>query len=131
MTAYSGHEGSIEISSTPVGELKEFSINDSIETFNPRAKKDQYRRTGTTIKMWDGSLTCNFDIGDTTQELLIVGASVDLTMYPTGDDVGRSVISGNAIVTQVAISSPENDVVSKQVTFTGNGTLTYGAVPTP
>lgn len=128
MAAYSGHEGLIEIGGVAIGELKSFSVKDSIETFNPRAKRDLYRRTGTTIKMWDGSITCNFDVADATQELLVVGAALDLTLFPTGDDEGRSVLTGNAIITEVSLDSPENDVVSKQVTFMGNGLLTYDTV---
>lgn len=129
MATHTGNEGVIKLSATAIAEVVSFSINTHAELAEDTAKGDTWRTYKNTFQSWDGSLTCHFDETDTTgQNLLVSGADAALDLYPGGESSGNMHFSGNAIVEEVTIESPEDGIASFAITFQGNGTLTTATV---
>ena len=129
MTTYHGNDGVVEVGANAVGEVTEFSVQTSAQTTDNTAMGDEFDTHLVHRKAWNGSLSCNNDPSDTNgQAALLEGASVVLTLYPTGNASGRQTLSGTATITGVDTRTNKDGVVSANFTFQGNGALTRGSV---
>lgn len=129
MATHTGNEGVIKLGANAIAEVVSFTLNTHAELAEDTAKGDDWRTYKSTFKSWDGSLTCHFNEEDTTgQALLTEGADAAVDLYPGGEASGAFHYSGNAIVEEVTIESPEDGIASFAITFQGNGTLTRASV---
>lgn len=129
MATHTGNEGVIKLGANAIAEVVSFTLNTHTELAEDTAKGDDWRTYKPTFKSWDGTLTCHFNEADTTgQNLLTEGAEAAVDLYPGGETAGNFHFSGNAIVSEVTIESPEDGIAPFSVTFQGNGTLTRAAV---
>lgn len=134
MAYHSGNNGiikAITTSGTPaaVGEVKSFNLSinaDRVEVSS--IGSGAWKGSISGLKSWEVSLTCNYDPADAPQADLIENAEVDLELAPSGETTGYEKFTGTAIVNSVSISVGENEVVTYEVTLTGDGALTRGTV---
>lgn len=127
-----GNTGLVRVGANTVGEVMEFEINSSFATVKDTAMGDVWEthieNAGT--KSWDGSLTCNWDPADTNgQNVLVLGASVTLNLYPEGNQSGDRYLSGKATITSKPISVNRESTVRVTFSFEGNGELQELTVP--
>lgn len=123
-----GREGVVKISSTTIGELKNYSLSHSSDTVEDSVIGDTYRTRVATMKMWSVSGDLFWDEADAGQLLMTIGSSVTLNLYPEGASSGDYYYSGAAIVTKFDVTANFDGLVEASAAFEGNGTLTSTTV---
>ena len=126
MATHTGSEGTIKVSSTTVGELRSYSLEQTADTIEDTSMGDTTRSYKSALKGWSGSASLFFDEADAGQLLLVLGTSIALKVYPEGASSGDKYYYGDAIITGSNISASFDGMVEAEVTFTGTGTLTFG-----
>ena len=126
MATHTGSEGTIKVSSTTVGELRSYSLEQTADTIEDTSMGDTSRTYKSALKGWSGSASLFFDEADAGQLLLVLGTSIALKVYPEGASSGDKYYYGDAIITGSNISASFDGMVEAEVTFTGTGTLTLG-----
>lgn len=128
-THWAGSEGTVKVGANAVAEITAFSIEETADTVEDTSMGDTSRTFKVTLKSWNGSLECHWDETDTNgQVALTVGSEVTLNVYPEGATTGDTYLTGTAIVTGVSVAGELNGLVSRSLTFQGNGALTIGTV---
>ena len=123
MANHLGREGLIKISSTTVGELRNYSLANSSDTVEDSVIGDTFRTRKATLRTWSVSGDLYWDETDAGQLTLTVGASVTVNLYPEGADSTDTYYSGGGIVTKFDISAAFDGMVEGSITIEGNGTL--------
>ena len=76
-----------------------------------------------------GSFTCHHDVADAGQALLLVGAQVQIVLYPGGNASGEQTLTATVTITGVSKSADVNAAVSATYQFSLVGSWTQGTVP--
>lgn len=118
-----GREGLIKLSSTTIGELRNYALTHSSDTVEDSVLGDTYRTRLASMKTFSVSGDLYWDEGDAGQLLITIGSSVTLNLYPEGASAGDVYYSGAAIVTQFNVSASFDGVIEGQISFEGNGQL--------
>lgn len=118
-----GREGLIKLSSTTIGELRNYALTHSSDTVEDSVLGDTYRTRLASMKSFSVSGDLYWDEGDAGQLLITIGSSVTLNLYPEGASAGDVYYSGAAIVTQFNVSASFDGVIEGQISFEGNGPL--------
>ena len=126
MATHTGSEGTIKVSTTVVGELRSYTLEQTADTIEDTSMGDTSRTYKSALKGWSGSASLFFDEADAGQLLLVLGTSIALKVYPEGASSGDKYYYGDAIITGSNISASFDGMVEAEVTFTGTGTLTLG-----
>jgi len=126
MATHTGSEGTIKVSTTVVGELRSYTLEQTADTIEDTSMGDTSRTYKSALKGWSGSASLFFDEADAGQLLLVLGTSVAIKVYPEGASTGDKYYYGDAIITGSNISASFDGMVEAEVTFTGTGALTLG-----
>ena len=118
-----GREGLIKLSSTTIGELRNYALTHSSDVVEDSVLGDTYRTRLASMKTFSVSGDLYWDEGDAGQLLITIGSSVTLNLYPEGASAGDVYYSGAAIVTQFNVSASFDGVIEGQISFEGNGPL--------
>jgi len=118
-----GREGLIKLSSTTIGELRNYALTHTSDTVEDSVLGDTYRTRLASMKSFSVSGDLYWDEGDAGQLLITIGSSVTLNLYPEGASVGDVYYSGAAIVTQFNVSASFDGIIEGQISFEGNGVL--------
>jgi hypothetical protein len=124
MGTHHGKDGVVKAGSDSVGEVKAFTLTETIETVDDSAMGDTSKTHLTGMKGWSGSVTAHWDLDDTGQGALDNGASVTLALYPEGAGTGAKYKTGTATITEVTHRAEMNGVVEISFNYLGNGALT-------
>lgn len=125
MATHHGLDGSIKVGSNTVAEVRSFEIEVEQETVNDNVMNDTWRTHLTGLKGWTASCECLWDETDTNgQVALTIGSSVSLSLGPEGHTTGDTIYTGTATVKTIGVTTPHDGVVTRRITFEGNGTLT-------
>ena len=116
-------EGLVKISSTTIGELRNYALSHSSDTVEDSVIGDTYRTRLATMKTFSVSGDLYWDETNAGQLLITIGSSVTLNLYPEGSDTGDIYYSGAAIVTKFDISASFDGIVEGSIAFEGNGAL--------
>jgi len=123
MANHLGREGIVKISSTTIGELRNYALSHSSDTVEDSVIGDTYRTRLATMKTWSASGDLYWDEANAGQLLITIGSSVTLNLYPEGADTGDIYYSGSAIVTKFDVSASFDGIVEGSIAFEGNGAL--------
>jgi predicted secreted protein len=123
MANHLGREGTVKISSTTIGELRNYSLAHSSDVVEDSVIGDTYRTRLATMKTFSVSGDLYWDETNAGQLLITIGSSVTLNLYPEGSDTGDVYYSGTAIVTKFDISASFDGIVEGSIAFEGNGAL--------
>ena len=118
-----GREGLIKLSSTTIGELRNYALTHSSDVVEDSVLGDTYRTRLASMKTFSVSGDLYWDEGDAGQLLITIGSQVTLNLYPEGASTGDVYYSGAAIVTQFNVSASFDGVIEGQISFEGNGVL--------
>ena len=118
-----GREGLIKLSSTTIGELRNYALTHTSDTVEDSVIGDTYRTRLASMKSFSVSGDLYWDEGDAGQLLITIGSSVTLNLYPEGATTGDVYYSGAAIVTQFNVSASFDGIIEGSIQFEGNGTL--------
>lgn len=123
MANHLGREGTVKISSTTIGELRNYSLAHSSDVVEDSVIGDIYRTRKATMKTWSVSGDLYWDETDAGQISLTIGSSVTVNLYPEGADSGDTYYSGGGIVTKFDISAAFDGMVEGSISIEGNGAL--------
>lgn len=118
-----GRDGLIKLSSTTIGELRNYALTHTSDTVEDSVLGDTYRTRLASMKTWSASGDLYWDEGDAGQLLITIGSSVTLNLYPEGGSTGDVYYSGAAIVTQFNVSASFDGIIEGSIAFEGNGPL--------
>lgn len=125
MAVHTGSEGLIKIGSDTLGELKSWSLSESVEMIDTTTLGDSAKTFSTGTTEWSGSCDAFWDEADTAQSALTVGAEVTLSMYPEGATAGDKYYTGTVKVESIERDSSIDDTVNVSFTFKGTGALSF------
>ena len=118
-----GRDGLIKLSSTTIGELRNYALTHSSDTVEDSVLGDTYRTRLASMKTFSVSGDLYWDETNAGQLLITIGSSVTLNLYPEGADTGDVYYSGAAIVTQFNVSAAFDGIIEGSIAFEGNGAL--------
>ena len=122
MANHLGREGVVKLSSTTIGELRNYSLAQSSDVVEDSTIGDTFRTRRATLKTWSVSGDLYWDLADAGQVLLTVGSSVTVNLYPMGT-TSATYYSGGGIVTKYDVSAAFDGMVEGSISIEGNGTL--------
>jgi hypothetical protein len=128
MATHHGKEGVVKTNSNITGEVTSFTLETSADVVEDTALSDSAKTFLAGRTSFSGTVECNFDEADTSQEECTVGSSVAFTLLPEGNASGDASYSGTGIVTGMSISNPLDGVITRSITFQGTGALTIGTI---
>lgn len=123
MANHLGREGTVRISSTTIGELRNYSLAHSSDVVEDSILGDIYRTRKSTMRTWSVSGDLYWDELDAGQIALTIGSSVTVNLYPEGASSGSTYYSGGGIVTKFDISAAFDGMVEGSISIEGNGAL--------
>ena len=125
MATHLGKEGTVQVGSNSIAEIRGFSIDETIDTVEDTSMGDNSKTYLASIKDFSGSVDVLFDETDTNgQTALAVGSSVTLNFAPEGTASGDVKLTGTAIVTGKSVTSSFDGLVESTITVQGTGGLT-------
>ena len=125
MATHLGKEGTVQVGSNAIAEIRGFSIDETIDTVEDTSMGDSSKTYLASIKDFSGTVDVLYDETDTNgQTALSVGSSVTLNFAPEGTDSGDVKLTGTAIVTGKSITSSFDGLVESTITVQGTGGLT-------
>ena len=125
MATHLGKEGTVQVGSNSIAEIRSFSIDEVIDVVEDTSMGDSSKSYLASIKDFSGSVDVLFDETDTNgQTALAVGSSVTLNFAPEGTASGDVKLTGTAIVTGKSISSSFDGLVEASISVQGTGGLT-------
>ncbi|XVN44424.1 MAG: hypothetical protein RCG16_02900 [Rickettsia hoogstraalii] len=123
MSTHAGSEGIVKIGDKQIMEVKSWSLEEVCDTVDASIIGTQWRKNQATIKSWSGSIDAFWNTEDNEgQGKLVIGNTVELRLYPEGDERGKY-FSGTAIVTGILRQASFDGIVESSFTFQGNGEL--------
>jgi len=122
MANHLGREGVVKLSSTTIGELRNYSLAQSSDVVEDSTIGDVFRTRKATMKTWSVSGDLYWDLNDAGQVLLTIGSSVTVNLYPQGT-TSATYYSGGGIVTKYDVSAAFDGMVEGSISIEGNGTL--------
>lgn len=123
MANHLGREGTVRISSTTIGELRNYSLSHSSDTVEDSTIGDIYRTRKATMRSWSVSGDVYWDEVDAGQIALTIGSTVTVNLYPEGAASTAVYYSGSGIVSKFDISASFDGMVEGSISIEGNGTL--------
>ena len=127
MATHLGKEGTVQVGSNAIAEIRGFSIDETIDTVEDTSMGDSSKTYLASIKDFSGSVDVLYDETDTNgQTALSVGSSVTLNFAPEGTTSGDVKLTGTAIVTGKSVSSSFDGLVESTISVQGTGGLTTG-----
>lgn len=123
MANHLGREGTVKISSTTIGELRNYSLAHSSDVVEDSVIGDTYRTRKATLKTWSVNSDLYWDETDAGQIALTIGSTVTVNLYPEGIASTSTYYSGSGIVTKFDISAAFDGMVEGSISIEGNGAL--------
>ena len=125
MATHLGKEGTVQVGSNAIGEIRSYTIDETIDTVEDTTMGDSSKTYLASIKDFSGTVDVIYDEADTNgQVALTVGSSVTLNFAPEGTDSGDVKLTGSAIVTGKSVTASYDGLVESTITVQGTGGLT-------
>jgi len=128
MAVVHGKEGVVKAGGTAIGDLTGFTLETTGDVVESTALSDSDKSFTAGRTSFSGSLDMNFNRANAQQASLLAGSSIAFIVYPEGADSGDRTYSGSGIVTGMSTNNSMDGMVTRSVTFQGNGTLTVSTV---
>ena len=128
MAVVHGKEGLVKAGGTAIGDLTGFTLETTGDVVESTALSDSDKSFTAGRTSFSGSLDMNFNRANAPQATLLAGSSIAFIVYPEGATSGDRTYSGSGIVTGMSTNNSMDGMVSRSVTFQGNGTLTVSTV---
>ena len=126
MATHTGSEGVIKIGTTVLGELRSYTLEQTLDTIEDTSMGDSVRTYKTGLKASSGSASVFFDEADAGQILCTVGSEITLNVFPEGNQATDKFYAVTAIVTGYNVSASFDGMVEAEITFQGTGAVTLG-----
>ncbi len=125
-----GRSGVVNISANAVASIESFNIDEAMEPIDNTDLGEQSKVIAAGDLSWSGSITCKWDISDTTgQGAMTIGTSITVYFQMAGDTTGDDRRGGTALITGRSGSVTRGSMVMETFTLQGSGALTHDTVP--
>ena len=128
MATFAGKDGIVKIGSNAIGEIRSYSIEQTMDTIEDSSMGDTDRTYVASLKSFSGSMDVYFDEADAGQLDVQVGDTGTISVLMEGDTSGDHSLSGAILVTGRTITAAFDGMVEASLTFQGTGALTEGTV---
>ena len=128
MATLVGKDGVVKIGSNAIGEIRTYSIEQSMDVIEDSTIGDTDRTYTSGLKTFTGSMDVYFDDTDTGQLDVQVGDTGTINVQVEGDTTGDHQLSGSILVTGRTITASFDGMVEASISFQGTGALTEGVV---
>lgn len=128
MATLVGKDGVVKIGSNAIGEIRTYSIEQSMDVIEDSTIGDTDRTYASGLKTFSGSMDVYFDDTDTGQLDVQVGDTGTINVQVEGDTTGDHQLSGSILVTGRTITASFDGMVEASISFQGTGALTEGTV---
>jgi len=128
MAAYSGHNGSVTVDATEIGEVTSFDVNHTVRDQDASAMGQGYTKNTAGQETLEGTIEVFHDHGDSGQGDLVVGATADFILYPTGDTSTHTTIAATMRIMGRSIRASHDGNVTASYTVKSISAVTIGAV---
>ena len=128
MAVVHGKEGLVKAGGTAIGDLTGFTLETTGDVVESTALSDSDKSFTAGRTSFSGSLDMNFNRANAQQASLLAGSTIAFILYPEGATSGDRTYTGSGIVTGMSTSNAMDGMVTRAVTFQGNGTLTVSTV---
>jgi len=128
MATFAGKDGIVKIGSNTIGEIRSYSIEQTMDTIEDSSMGDADRTYVASLKSFSGSMDVYFDEADAGQLDVQVGDTGTINVQMEGDTTGDHQLSGAILVTGRTITAAFDGMVEASLTFQGTGALTEGTV---
>ncbi|MFZ9066260.1 MAG: hypothetical protein ACO23R_02690 [bacterium] len=128
MATFSGSGGVVKVGNNAIGEIRSYSVDETMDTLEDTAMGDTSRTYKASLKSFSGSCDVLFDDTDTGQQAITVGSEVTMSFQMEGDTSGDHKLSGTVLITGRSISASYDGMVEASLSFQGTGALTEGTV---
>jgi len=128
MATFSGSGGTVLVGSDAIGEIKTYTIDETMDTLEDTSMGDTSRTYKASLKTFSGSCDVMFDDTDTAQQAMTVGSEVTMSFQMEGNTSGDHKLSGTVLITGRSISASFDGLVEASLSFQGTGALTEGTV---
>ena len=128
MATHTGLNGVVKIGSNTVGEVTSFTLSQTQDTVEDTSLTDSMKSYKALRGDATATVECHFDNDDTAQELLVVGNTATLELYPEGADSSDEYFTGTAIVTGNDVSVSMDGITSRTFSFQFTGGVSTATV---
>lgn len=128
MATFSGSGGTVLVGSDAIGEIKTYTVDETMDTLEDTSMGDTSRTYKASLKTFSGSCDVMFDDTDTAQQAMTVGSEVTMSFQMEGNTSGDHKLSGTVLITGRSISASFDGLVEASLSFQGTGALTEGTV---
>lgn len=131
--SYHGKGGALTLGGTALGQVKEWTINETVDVVETTTMGDTSREYLAGIKGFEGSADVLYMSSDNSDDTglaageITVGTTYAGIFYPAGES-GNVSYSGSVIVTGIEVAATFDDVVTASISFQGTGALTVDHV---
>ena len=131
--SYHGKGGALSLGGTAVGQIREWTLEETVDVVETTTMGDSNREYLAGIKGFEGSADVLYMSSDNTDDTglavgeITVGTTYAAIFYPAGTG-GNVSYSGNVIVTGIEVAATFDDVVTASISFQGTGALTVDHV---
>lgn len=123
MANHLGREGSLQISATTVGELRNYALAHGFDTVEDTTLGDTYRTRKATLGTWSLNADLFWDEVNNGQIAITVGQTVTVALYPEGTALTSRYYTGSGVVTKFDISAAFDGMVEGSITVEGASVL--------
>ena len=127
MANHLGREGVVKLSSTTIGELRNYSLSQASDVVEDSVIGDTFRTRRPTLKTWSVSGDVYWDLADAGQIACTIGSSVTVNLYPMGTTTA-TYYTGGGIVTKFDVTAAFDGMVDGSISIEGNGALAVATV---
>ena len=128
MATFKGKDGVVKVGSNAIGEIRNFSVEESADTIEDTTMGDTARTYKDSLPQFTASIDALIDDTDTGQTALTIGSSATFSFLPEGDSSGKYSLSGSGIVTGITRSQSFDGFVEISFSLQGSGAITIGSV---
>jgi hypothetical protein len=128
MATHTGLNGVVKLGSNTVGEVTSFTLSQTQDTVEDTSLTDSMKSYKALRGDATATVECHFDETDTAQELLVVGNTATLELYPEGADSSDEYFVGTAIVTGNDTSVTMDGITSRTFSFQFTGGVSTATV---
>jgi len=119
MATFSGKDGAVYIGNVAVGEVRDWSIEQSANRIDDTVMGDSWMTGKITQRSWTASFNVYYDPATS----IAVGDLLTLNLYPQGKTTGLKYYNGQAHVTSLSSTASFDGMIEASVSVEGTGEL--------
>lgn len=132
-TTYKGKDGIVKVGANNIGEVRNFSVEETADTIEDTSMGDSARTYKDSLTSYTASIDALFDqstadsvTADAGQVAMTIGSTATFKFLPQGDTTGDYQLSGEGIVTSISRSQSYDGLIEISFSIQGSGALTIG-----